>query len=58
MTGRNGMRKHGNGLRSIGVLCCLLLLLPLATLSAETAGLEVGQVYRDDTGFLKIKLGG
>ena len=52
------MRKHGNGLRSIGVLCCLLLLLPLATLSAETAGLEVGQVYRDDTGFLKIKLGG
>ena len=30
------MRKHGNGLRSIGVLCCLLLLLPLATLSAES----------------------
>lgn len=30
------MRKHGNGLRSIGVLCCLLLLLPLGTLSAES----------------------
>jgi len=30
------MKRHGNGLRSIGVLCCLLLLLPLATLSAES----------------------
>ncbi len=30
------MKRHGNGLRSIGVLCCLLLLLPSATLSAES----------------------
>src|SRR5690554_1101292 len=30
------MKKHGLGSRSIGVLCCLLLLLPLVSLSAES----------------------